>query len=175
MTTDLGEEDPKPEDEAAPYAEYHTPPEGDYEDFVLPDGAVADEAIKLEFLPIVKELGLSQKGAQKLVDFKSKLDTLQLKNWSNHLVELKATAQKDPEIGGAKYQPAVAQAKAAIAKFGTPGLRKMFNDYGVGNHPEMIRFMAKIGAATGETPALEPGGGAGVVNKPLHEILYKDS
>jgi hypothetical protein len=134
-----------------------------------------DEDLASEFKPIAKELNLNQKGAQKLVDLKAKDVQNQLKRWGDHLVELKTTAQADPEIGGANYDKAVQTAKGAIAKFGTPGFRKMLNDYGVGAHPEMIRFMRKVGLAMGEAPALETGGNGGVTTqKPLHEILYKD-
>lgn len=150
-------------------------PEGEYEDFQLPDGAVADEVLAAEFRPFAKELGLSQKGAQKLVDFKAKLDQRQLEIWHGHLQELKTQAQAHPEIGGAKYAEAVGLGRQVIAKFGTPGLRKVMNDYGVGAHPEMIAFMARIGRAVGETPALKNGDSAGNGQKPLHEILYKDS
>lgn len=175
--TDLGAEEEVPETPPAPGADFHGAPEGetDYEPFVAPDGLVIDEGLAAEFKPIAKELNLNQKGAQKLVDLKAKDVQAQTKRWGDHLVELKTIAQADPEIGGAEYPKAVTTAKAAIAKFGTPGFRKMLNDYGVGAHPEMIRFMRKVGLTMGETPALENGGGAGVTaNKPLHEILYKD-
>lgn len=174
--TDLGAEEAS-DDPASPppYAEYHGAPEGEYEDFVLPDGAVADEALAAEFRPFAKELGLSQKGAQRLVEFKTKLDQHQLRQWQDHLKELRTQAQAHPEIGGARYNEAVAIGRSVIAKFGTPGLRQMMNAYGVGAHPEMIAFMARIGRAVGETPALGNGDGAGGGQKPLHEILYKDS
>lgn len=133
-----------------------------------------DADLLAEATPVAKELNLSAKGLQKLADLKAKDVQLSLKRWGDHLVELKTTAQADPEIGGAKYAPAVASAKQAITKFGTPGFRKMLNDYGVGAHPEMIRMLSKVAKATGETPTLEHGGGAGVVTKPLHDILYKD-
>jgi len=175
--TDLGAEPEADADagEVPPYAEYHGVPEGEYEDFQLPDGAVADEALAAEFRPFAKELGLSQKGAQRLVDFKAKLDQRQLEVWHDHLQNLRGQAQAHPEIGGGKYNEAVGLGRQVIAKFGTPGLRKMMNDYGVGAHPEMIAFMARIGRTVGETPALGNGDSAGAGQKPLHEILYKDS
>lgn len=135
-----------------------------------------DEELRSDFLPLARELNLSQKGAQRLVDLQAKAVERQLQRWGTHLTELKTQAQADPEIGGAKYEPAVTSARAAIAKFGTPALRKVMNDYGVGAHPEMIRFMSKVGLAMGETPALASGGSAGVTDKtPLHEILYKET
>lgn len=178
-TTDLGSDDS--EEEAGktaedPYKDFRGPPEnGSYADFTLPDGAVADEELKNEFVPIVAELGLSQAGAQKLVDFKAKLDAVQVKRWGDHLTELRTAAQNDPEIGKAKYTENLSIAKKAIAKFGGPALRDVLNKYGVGAHAEMIRTFAKIGRAMGETPGLDNGGGSGAVEKPLHELMYGDS
>jgi hypothetical protein len=174
--TDLGAEpEAEAEPEAPPYAAFHGVPEGEYEDFILPDGAAADSKLADEFRPFAKELGLSQAGAQKLVEFKTKLDQRNLEIWHEHVSDLKAQAQAHPEIGGGKYNEAVAYGRQAIAKFGTPGLRAMMNNYGVGAHPEMILFMSRIGRAVGETPALGNGGSGGHGQKPLHEILYKDS
>lgn len=133
-----------------------------------------DAELLAEATPVAKELNLSAKGLQKLADLKAKDVKLSLERWGNHLGELKTQAQADPEIGGSKYQPAVAAARQAITKFGTPAFRKMLNDYGVGAHPEMIRMLSKVAKVTGETPTLEHGGGAGATELPLHEILYKD-
>lgn len=177
-TTDLGSEDEAAAAaqaaEPPPYAKYHAPPEdGVYADPVLPDGAVANPELKAKFLPVVAELGLSQEGMQKLVDFKSEIDQEQIKVWSDHLGELRTQAKADPEIGGNKYDASIAAGKAAISKFGTPGLRSVLNHYGVGAHPEMIRFMARVGAAMGETPALNGEGSAPQGStRPLHEVLY---
>lgn len=178
--TDLGgsgdegkasEEDAPP----APGAEFQGAPEGEasYEPFTMPDGYEADEELTSLVAPIGKELNLNQKGMQKLVDLKPKMDQIALERWKGHLGQLKKDAQADPEIGGAKYAPAVAAGRGVIAKFGTDGFRKMLNQYGVGAHPEMIRFLGKIAAATGETstPSSE-GGSGGSVEKPLHELLY---
>lgn len=176
-TTDLGA-DTSTEGEKSPaedpFKDFRGPPEtGTYEPFTLPDGAVADEALTEEFLPVVKELGLSQKGAQKLVDFKAKLDQANLKRWGDHLSDLRTQAKADPEIGGARYNENLSVAVKAVQKFGGPALQKVLNQYGVGAHPEMIRAFAKIGRAMGETPGLDNGGGSGMSNaKPLHELMY---
>jgi hypothetical protein len=178
--TDLGSDDtqelnadgtPKAK-EAPAQNEFHGFPESGEFELTVPDGFVADDTLKGEFAPIAKELDLSGKGIQKLVDLKAKMDQQAVSRWGDHLVSLKAEAQKDPEIGGAKYSEAVQLAKQTIGKFGTPAFRKMLNDYGVGAHPEMIRYMSNVARATGETPVLDGGAGPGVVQKPLHDILY---
>lgn len=178
--TDLGADDTETNPDGTPKAkepvqnEFHGFPENGEFEVTVPDGFQADPVLKEEFAPIAKELDLSPKGVQKLVDLKAKMDKQAVQKWGEHLVELKTQAKADPEIGGAKYDPAVAAARGVIGKYGTPAFRKMLNDYGVGAHPEMIRFMSKVAKATGETPVLDGGAGSGVVNKPLHELLYKD-
>ena len=164
-----GEKKDEPED---PFKEFRGPPDsGEYEDYVLPDGAVADPSLKAEFDPLVKELGLSQKGAQKLVEFKSKLDQAQLKLWNDHLNELGKKAKADPEIGGVHYNDSMNAGRRVITQFGSDAFRNMLRETGVARHPEMIRFLVNIAKRTGETPALGEGGGA-VNEKPLHELMF---
>lgn len=173
--TDLGAEEETPKEETPALPEYFGAPEGEasYEPFELPDGYAADEELSSLVSPIGKKLGLNQKGMQELVNLKPKMDKIALERWQGHLTELKAQAQADPEIGGAKYAPAIAAGKGVISKFGTPAFRTMLNHYGIGAHPEMIRFLGKIAKATGETPAPGgEGGSGGTVERPLHEILY---
>jgi len=172
-TTDLGAED-KPTD--TPANEMHGAPEGDYSEFTVPDGSTRDPVLLGEFTPLAKELGLSQKGAQKLVDFKSKLDQRAIQAWGDHVKDLRTQAQADPEIGGTKYQASIAAGRDVIKKFAPAGFTQMLNSYGIGNHPLMIKFMTKIAAATGENP-IPPnnGGSGGSVDKPLHEIFYGSS
>ena len=169
-------EAPKKEGEADaedPYKDFRGPPEtGEYGDYILPDGAVADPALKAEFDPIVKKLGLSQTGAQELVNFKAQLDQAQMQNWTKHLEDLTRSAKKDPEIGGLKFNENVNTARAAVSKFGDGDFKEMLRNYGVGRHPAMIKFLAKVAKATGETPALGEGGGAVSEPKPLHELMY---
>lgn len=179
--TDLGSEEPAPEgdkkEEPAPTpgAEFQGAPEGEtaYEPVQMPDGYEADQALIDLVTPIGKKLNLNQAGMQELANLKPKMDQMAIERWKGHLSDLKKEAQADPEIGGAKYAPAIAAGKAVIAKFGNANFVKMINHYGIGAHPEMIRFMDKIAKATGETPTpSSEGGGMASVEKPLHELMY---
>lgn len=178
-TTDLGADDEAETQKENPFAEYHGLPEsGTYEAFQLPDGAEADPELNESFSGLAKELGLSQKAAQKLVDYKAEVDQKTLQNWVNHKENLRTEAKKDPVIGGVNYTPAVEAGKKSITHFmkaDAPAFRAMLNHYGVGAHPLMIRYMAAVGKAMGETATIDPGAGSGVTNKdrPLHEILYE--
>lgn len=125
-----------------------TAPES-YSDFTLPEGVELDAALLEKAAPIFKELGLSQDAAQKLVDFQAEMvkegeqsqtDTFNtlVEGWQNE-------SKNDKEFGGDKFDENIGIAKLAIDEFGTPEFKELMEDHGVGNHPEMIRFMLKIG------------------------------
>lgn len=179
--TDLGADDTATTtEEQNPFAEFHGLPEsGTYEAFQLPDGAEADPQLTESFSGIAKKLGLSQKAAQELVNYKTELDNKTVENWVSHKEELRKQAKADPVIGGANYDAAVQAGRKSIAGFmgnDAQAFRQMLNHYGVGAHPLMIRYMAAVGKAMGETSTVEAGGGSGTTKDvPLHELMYKDS
>lgn len=53
----------------------------------------------------------------------------------------------DKEIGGDAFDENVAIAKTAIDTFGTPELKALLQQSGLGSHPEVIRFAKNAGAA----------------------------
>lgn len=125
-----------------------------YADFVMPEGVEVDATMLTEATPLFKELGLTQDQAQKLVDFQAKqvqassqsqVDTFNqlMKDWQDQ-------AKNDKEFGGDKFEENVKVARSAIEKFGTPELKQLLEEHGVGNHPEVIRFMVKVGKLTAE-------------------------
>ncbi len=152
---------PVGEGEPAPKAD-EPKPEGDkagegdqgsidaYADFVMPEGMVVNESLLNEAVPLFKELKLSQEQAQKLVDFQAKQQAQQLDTFNQQKETWATQAKTDKEYGGDKFDENVALARSAVSKFGTPELRQMLDDYGVGNHPEVIRFMVRVGQLTRE-------------------------
>lgn len=167
-----GEQTEEKKAEEDPYKDFRGPPETDYEDFILPDGAEASPALREAFAPLAKELGLSQAGAQKLVDFKLELDKNATQIWNDHVASLKEAAKADPEIGKAKYTESINLGRGVIAKFGSPALPKVLTQYGLAAHPEMVRFLRNIGKAVGETLPVDNGGNGASGSKPLHERMY---
>lgn len=120
-----------------------------YSDFTLPEGVELDAALLEKAAPIFKELGLSQDAAQKLVDFQAGLvkegEQSQTDAFNNLIEGWQDESKNDKEFGGDKFDENIGIAKLAIDKFGTPEFKQLMEDHGVGNHPEMIRFMLKIG------------------------------
>ena len=122
-------------------------------EFQLPQGVVDDGRLQ-KFEPLFKELGLTNEAAQKLVtayaeDFLASEQSIDQRLTEQHEA-WKSTVLKDPELGGNNYANTERFAQSAVAKFGTQGLKDYLNQTGLGSHPELVRFCAKIGQAMSE-------------------------
>lgn len=107
---------------------------------------------------VAKELNLSQKGAQKILD---KILPTVLERQNAALAEMKngweTSSRTDSEYGGKAFVENLGIAKKALDVFGGDGLRKLLNETGIGSHPEMIRFMYRAGRAIMEDNKLVTG------------------
>jgi len=157
-------EQPKPESEKP------TPEPIEYTDFVLPDGFEYDQAIAADFKSVAKELGLKQDQAQKLVDFYAKQYQAQVQAFQKQIQDWAEQAKKDPVIGGADFDKNIGVAVKALDKFGTPELRQVLDNTGLGNHPEVIKFFYNVGKAISEDGFIE--GSRKDAPKSAAEILY---
>lgn len=126
--------------------------EGDdvtYEPFDIPEGLEVDEQMLDSVTPVMKELGLEQEQAQKMVSAYADIVQQQAEAQADLIKQTfegwVETAKKDPEIGGDKWQATVDKANAVIRKIGT---KELIDDVlvgnGMGNHPEVIRVFARI-------------------------------
>ncbi len=139
----------------------------------MPDGVELDTELADALGPEFKEIGLTNAQAQKLVDKYISIQQGRMEKQSETFATMVSgwadTAKKDPEIGGDKWDASVQAAQRAVNHLGTPALKDYLNASGGGNHPELIRFMAKAGALIAEdNPA---SGGAEGKGKPA-EAAY---
>ena len=126
-----------------------------YTDFTAPEDVVLDPTVLSEFKGIAKELNLSQTDAQKVIDrlgpTVAKQQQAQIKETvENAHKEWTAASKADTEFGGDKLDANLAVAKTALDTYGTPELKKLLVDSGLGNHPEVIRFCYRAGKAAKE-------------------------
>lgn len=125
-----------------------------YADFTVPEGMELDAQLLESAQPLFKELGLNQEQAQKLVDFQAAnvqaSQTGQAEAFNQLKLDWQDQSKNDKEIGGDKFEQSVSDTHEALGKFGTPELTKLLDDFGIVNHPEMIRFMSKVGGLTKE-------------------------
>jgi hypothetical protein len=117
-------------------------------EFKAPEGKQYNGPIVDAFAGIAKELQLPQESAQKVLDavapaIESAIQTRvadQAKAWREQTVA-------DPEIGGTALKENLAAASASLKAFGSPELKALLNQSGLGNHPAIVRFMMRAGKA----------------------------
>ena len=59
-------------------------------------------------------------------------------------------SQADKEFGGESLNDNLEIAKSSLNAFGTDALKSLLQESGLGNHPEVIRFMYRAGKAISE-------------------------
>lgn len=148
--------------------------ESDYTDFELPEGVQVDNALLDKAKSIFKELGLTQEQAQKFVNLQAAAVANQVESFNQLKQNWLEQTQSDKDIGGDKLEQSVSDAKAALDKFGTPALKELLTEYGIGNHPEMVRLLAHVGRLTKED---SPGqsGGSPSEKKDRVSVLYPNT
>lgn len=148
-----GSEDEKSEDGKTDKDEDGNAPET-YEAFKLPEGLEADEKAVEAASVVFKELDLTQDQAQKLVDLQATAvadaGKAQMDAWEATNAEWVKAAKDDKEIGGTEFDANMVVAREGVTKFGTEEFKEMLNVTGVGNHPEMIRFLHRVGKAVSD-------------------------
>lgn len=146
-----GEAKPAEGQEADPAAQ--AAPE-EYAEFAAPEGMTFNTEALAEFKALAKEKGLSQEDAQKFTDMGAKLVQKVEDGYRTKIEQAQAQwaddARADKEFGGDNLQANMAVAKKALDTFGTPELTKLFNESGLGNHPEFIRAFYRVGKAISE-------------------------
>lgn len=117
----------------------------------LPEGVVEAE-IHDAYEKAARELDLPQDKAQTLFNTTmSGIYRQAMAGQEKQAKEWRAAAEKDSEYGGDKLEENLAIAKKSVKEFGSDGLRELLDDpNGVGNNPEFIRFMYRVGKAVSE-------------------------
>ena len=150
-----------------------------YADFELPEGVELDETLLKETTPMFKELGLSQEGAQRLVSlYANQLQSLangQVEAFNKAMETWKTDSLNDKEFGGEGFEENLGIARQAVEKFGTPELMQLLSEHGVGNHPEMVRFMYRVGKAIKSDTAVGGTGQAVTTEQNRVQQMYPDA
>lgn len=155
------------------------PEDGNYA-LKMPDGVELDAELASSLGPEFKELGLTNKQAQKLVDkyieVQQKRGEEKVKSWGETVQKWADDAKADKDIGGDKWDGSVKNARRFIDTMGTPELKEFLNASGGGNHPELIRIFAKAGALIKEDdPALGGAEGRGKPADPASILFPTDA
>ena len=120
-------------------------------EFRSPEGKQFDAEVMTAYSEVARELNLSQEAAQRV------LDAMAPKMAERQMAQIEAirtgwaeSSKGDKEFGGEKLSENLSVAKKALDAFGTTELRTLLNESGLGNHPEVIRFMVRAGKAISE-------------------------
>lgn len=131
-------------------------------DFKAPEGFEVNDEQVTAFKEVLKGINeatgtvIPKEAAQKLFDMHAealiKAEAAANTMWETTVEGWRKEAKADPEIGGNNFDGKVALANKALKAFGDKDgkLVQLLTDNGSGDHVEMIRFCAKIGAAMSE-------------------------
>ena len=110
-----------------------------------------DPEVVIAFGEVAKELDLPQDAAQKVIDKVAPvMQARQAKMVEQVRVDWANEAKADQEFGGENLNANLEVAKSSLNTFGTDALKSLLQESGLGNHPEVIRFMYRAGKAISE-------------------------
>jgi hypothetical protein len=150
----------------------------------LPDGWTPDDAMLDQVAEIANRVGLSQKGMDTLVkayvENQERVREAAEKRAAEIADRWYHEARKDPEIGGERWDHSRQIANELVRKYGDRELWSFLKAGRLGNHPGMLRFLARLGARVSEDTKSP---GASPANRPMSDeerlrvmypSMYKD-
>lgn len=142
-----------------------------YAAFTLPEGHNPEAPWVSELSTYAKAQNLTQDQAQALVDLNVTQATRLLGEFAQANKDTPVMAKDhwaktwsdqttaDAEIGGTNLQATMAMSTRVFQTFGSPELGTFLAETGLAHHPELIRFMHKVGKAVSEDVLVVPAGG----------------
>ena len=143
----------------------------EYGTFELPDNFDMNEETLGEYHTFAKENNLTQEQAQRGVDMVAQMKQAEMTQWVDQQKSWVDDAKSDAEFGGDKFEQNIAVAVKARDSFGTSEFNEMLDTSGLGNHPEMIRFLNRVGKAISEDSVVV-GGTSTTGNQTREAVLY---
>jgi hypothetical protein len=137
--------------------------------FETPEGVTLDETSTNEFKSIAKDLKLPKDAAQKFVDLAVKREQARTEAFVKQVKDWGEQVKADKELGTTEN---LAAARKTIDTFGTPELKGLLESSGMGNHPEVIRFVQRIGKAISEDTFVAGRNGGGAAPRDAADVLY---
>jgi len=139
-------------------------------DLELPEGMAADSRLLEEFTSLARENNIPPTAARKLLDLEIKNVRRQMDAFANQQNAWREEIGADPEFGGRRIDDTVNHARRALKTYDPSGtLLPELNRTGYGNHPGIIRFLARVGRTLREDNAF-----SSRVHNPGEEIPLRD-
>ncbi|GHV58472.1 peptidase [Deltaproteobacteria bacterium] len=138
------------------------------------EGTEVDTALLTGFQQTAHDLGLTTGQAQKLADLYAarvaeqgrELEGRKQEALQSYIETQNAEIKKRPN-----FTAEFALARKTLHEFGGPELTEALNQTGLGSHPALFEFMAKVGQALGE-PEMRGGPGGAAAAVPLQDRLW---
>ena len=179
LTPGVAPEEPKKEEPEAEPSKPSTEPKAvtvDYENLKLPDGSLLSADELAEVKKVAKDSGLTLDEAQGVLEVKNDA----VKAYSARQTELIVKARQewkeswsnDPEYGGDKLKENTELAKRAWGKLADNELKTLADQTGFGDHPAVLRMMARIGRLFSEDTLIRGSVGGAPKQRSPEEVLY---
>lgn len=118
-------------------------------EFKLPEKSLLKPSQVDKIAAYAKEQGLSQDKAQALLERDnealSSFVNEQNSDFENRKKAWVTEIHNDKELGGNNFNESIELSKRVIEKFGDAKFKEALNQTGLGNHPELVRFISRIG------------------------------
>ena len=138
-----------------------------------PEGMTLDETKISEFTPIAKELGLTNEGLQKLVDYQAKQIAKATEAQAQAFEDFKTNTQKEAvEFFGPKLEAELPYVAKARDNFFSKETMDLLEATGLTNHKSVIADFAKIGRAFAEDKLVEGKAAAPEDTRTPGQIIY---
>lgn len=148
----------------------------DYSGLKVPDGSKLDVKRVEEIATWAKERSLDPKVAQDILtrehELVSSVEAARAAEVDGLKDRLLNDLKADKEMGGDKLNSYVEPARRLVDRFGNEAFKSALDQTGLGNHPELVRFLANIAKAVGEDKLVLPSANGGSSEKAPWERLY---
>lgn len=173
VVLEVKKEEPK---EPAPATTETKPAPVDYETLKLPEGSLLSQQELAEVKKDAKENNLSLEEAQGIIEVKNDaikgFSQRQQETWQNLRKEWKQSWLNDPEYGGDKASESTELAKRAWDKLADNELKTLADQTGWGDHPAVLRMLARAGRLFSEDQLIRGNVVASPQKQRPEEILY---
>ncbi len=143
-------------------------------DVTLPEGMEANPELLKEFQTLAAQHGIPPEAARKMLDLEVKNQQALLGQFNQRQEAWKAEITNDSEFGGDNLPVTVQQAQRALKTYDPSGtLIAELTRGGYGNHPGVIRFLARVGKGLKEDTA-HTGREQKTDNTPLRDRMWPD-
>lgn len=135
--------------------------------FDAPEGIELDPSQVDAFKAIAKEEKLSPEAAKKIADVAIKAEAARREAFAQQVEAWGSEIAADKELGKPE---SLAAMRSVIDTYGTAELKTLLNTTGMGNHPEVARFVYSVSKALSEDKVM--GKSAGEAPRDAASILY---